>query len=117
VVTVAGTYEKTTSVHLGVTIHGTKLTAMVLLAAGIRPEYSTSAEKFVQGPLEPKTKDRRAQTGKYSIIGVVVDAAGDPLTGVAVLVGDDVLFSGRDGRFEASRKKKNASQSLVSPVM
>jgi hypothetical protein len=94
-----GTFQKTTSVHVSLSIHGNKMTAQVLTTAGIRPEYSASTEKYVQGPLSPVTQNEKSSSGKYEVLGVVHDVTGAPLQGIAVKVGEFNLYTNRDGQF------------------
>lgn len=98
-------YIRTTSVHIALSVHGTKLTAIAIEAPGIR-QYQAGTEKWAQGPMQGKTRTvTHSSGGKFSVLGVVQDGDGLPLAGVAIAVGDTVLFTNRAGRFETHSKK------------
>jgi hypothetical protein len=64
-----------------------------------RVRYTISGSQLLSRARNRSGSVPRAAFAKYLIHGVVRDAEGKPVEGAAVKVGDEVLVTGRDGRF------------------
>ena len=64
-----------------------------------RVRYTISGSQLLSRARNRSGSVSRAAFAKYLIHGVVRDAEGKPVEGAAVKVGDEVLVTGRDGRF------------------
>jgi hypothetical protein len=100
-------FQRTVSVHINVSIHGTQMTAQTVMIAGLKPLYQISGERWVQGPIATQGSHGvvHASSGKYHVTGIVTDVNGNGLEGVAVIVGKDILYSNTTGHFNTSTKK------------
>lgn len=64
-----------------------------------RVRYTISGSQLLSRARNRSGSASRTAFAKYLIHGVVRDAQGEPVEGAAVKVGDEVLVTGRDGRF------------------
>lgn len=104
-------FQRTVTVHVDFSIHGTRVTAQTLMTAGLKPLYQLSGERWMQGPIETQGVSHAIHTvssGKYQVTGVVTDSEGNGIEGVAIVVGRDVLYSNTTGRFSVTRKSAKA---------
>ena len=64
-----------------------------------RMRYTISGSHLLHRDRRRSDGASRAAFPKYLIHGIVRDADGDPVEGAAVKIGEEVLLTGRDGRF------------------
>jgi hypothetical protein len=86
--------------------------ASYLLPTG-KVKFTSYGEGFARGPWAGGAASRpdEGRTGKFEISGLVVDASGQPVQGIAVKVGADEVWSDAQGAFFV-RVKNQTSQSV-----
>jgi hypothetical protein len=117
-----GGFQQVTSVSLSFRVPRTD--TRVSLAATMLPSgpplYTASADSWIHGPLNIQGSSQPAgwrtshsAGGRYVIRGVIVDRDGTPVSGAAVALGGQLVFSDSTGGFYARyRKQKPASVAL-----
>lgn len=105
-------FQQVTSASVSLRLpHDSSLTMAACLLPTGPPLYSVSAGTFTHGPLEVKSqagaaRARRASSGRWLVAGVVVDdKSGMPVSGAAVSVGGQLVYTDAGGNFSARFRK------------
>lgn len=94
-------FQRTLAAHVSFRIHDS-----VISLSGLQPPvgkalYSIGGQDYFGGPFQLAEQSRHAGSGKYLVRGIVLDAAGQPVAGAAIGVGDQIVYSDDAGSWQA----------------
>lgn len=117
---VLNSFEKVLSIQLTLQLpNAVTLTGGTLTTPDGKTKWTAYGNQYAQGPLgETATGNSPASSpvsGKFTFTGTVVDASGQPVAGVAIMLGKDEVYTDSRGRFQMPTRKKKARAMKVVP--
>jgi hypothetical protein len=117
---VLDSFEKVLSIQLTIQLpHAMTLTGGTVTTPDGKTRWTAYANQYAQGPLgdvAPGHSTPSSETvGKFTFTGTAVDADGNPVAGVAVMLGKNEVFTDSHGRFQMPSRKKKARALKIVP--
>jgi hypothetical protein len=103
-----GRFEHALTVSIGLQVHNANATLQTSMLPTGAVHWTASGTEYNQVGVESQQAGGSA-IGRYVISGVIVDQDGAPISGIAVKIGKQIVFSDDSGAFSARVKRSVAS--------